>query len=251
MQPERRPPRPRHAGSDPPERLHGFHTVEAALANPRRRLRRLWVTRNAAQRLAHLSLDPSLVEAALPRALDRLAGAGAVHQGVVADFAPLEQPRLDQVPRRGTVVLLDQVTDPHNVGAIMRSCAAFGATALVMTARHSPEGSGVLAKAASGALEHVPLVKVTNLSRAIAELKDCGFTVVGLDSEGASEIADFAGQAPLALVLGAEGRGLRDLTRKSCDGLARIDLAGAVPSLNVSNAAAVALYAVSRTGAGA
>jgi 23S rRNA (guanosine2251-2'-O)-methyltransferase len=184
-----------------------------------------------------------------PQDLDRLTGPDAVHQGIVILADPLPQPRLDQVPRDAIIVLLDQVTDPHNVGAILRSCAAFAVTALVATARHSPEGSAVLSKSASGATEVVPFVKVTNLARAMEELKEYGYTIVGLDSEALETIAEAAARprtGPLALVLGAEGKGLRQLTRETCDVLARLDLPGAIQSLNVSNAAAVALYALTR-----
>lgn len=234
-------------GDSSSELLYGIHAVNAALANPRRRLLRLSATRNASPRLAPRVCGGEVeLEIVLPRVLDRAAGPDAVHQGVVAEFAPLPQPRLDQIPRKGVVVLLDQVTDPHNVGAIIRSCAAFAATALVTTARHSPEGSAVLLKAASGAMEHVPFVKVTNLARAMEELKDYGFALVGLDGAAEADVADMPADEPIALVLGAEGKGLRELTRKTCDRLARIRLAGSIDSLNVSNAAAVALYAVTR-----
>ena len=146
------------------------------------------------------------------------------------------------MPTDGVVLVLDQITDPHNVGAIFRSAAAFAATAIVTTARHSPEATGVLAKSASGALEHVPLVTVQNLARALAALKARGFLVIGLDSSGEDDLAGLALRQPLALVLGAEGKGLRQLTKETCDHVARLDLPGAIQSLNVSNAAAVALY---------
>jgi 23S rRNA (guanosine2251-2'-O)-methyltransferase len=140
------------------------------------------------------------------------------------------------------VLVLDQITDPHNVGAIFRSAAAFGAAAIVTTARHSPEATGVLAKSASGALEHVPLITVQNLARGLAALKARGFFVVGLDSDGDSELARLPLRKPLALVLGAEGKGLRQLTKDTCDHVARLALPGAIKSLNVSNAAAIALH---------
>jgi len=227
--------------------IYGLHSVRAALANPRRRLLWLKATLNASERIApELAAAGVTPEIVAPHALDRLTGPEAVHQGLVGQFGPLPQPRLDQIPRSGTVVLLDQVTDPHNIGAILRSCAAFAVTALVMTARHSPEGSAVVSKAASGALEHVPMVKVTNLARAMEELKDYGFTILGLDGTAEADIAEVEASPPTAIVLGAEGKGLRELTRKTCDRLVRISLPGAIESLNVSNAAALALYALSR-----
>ncbi len=248
-----RRPRPHRPlkGDSGPELLFGTHTAEAVLANPRRKIRRILVTRNAAERLAEaLAARPDPApEVVAPQDLDRLTGPDAVHQGIVILADPLPQPRLDQVPRDAIIVLLDQVTDPHNVGAILRSCAAFAVTALVATARHSPEGSAVLSKSASGATEVVPFVKVTNLARAMEELKEYGYTIVGLDSEAPETIAEAAARprtGPLALVLGAEGKGLRQLTRETCDVLARLDLPGAIQSLNVSNAAAVALYALTR-----
>jgi len=233
------------AGGDGIELLYGLHTVAEALANPRRHIRRLMVTRNALARLeaaiARRGITPQM---ARPGDLDRLTGPDAVHQGAVAEAEPLAQPRLDEIAADGTVVVLDQVTDPHNVGAIARSCAAFGVAALITTARHSPALTGVLAKAASGALEHVPFIAVTNLARALEALKEAGFTVLGLDSEAAEPLAAHAAGRPVALVLGAEGKGLRHLTRQTCTRLVRLDLPGPIRSLNVSNAAALALYAL-------
>jgi len=227
--------------------IYGVHPVAEALKNPRRRLVGLKASKNAAGRIAAeiaaRGIEPEIVH---PKDLDRILGADAVHQGLLLEARPLDQPRLDQIDKSGIVVLLDQVTDPHNVGAILRTCAAFRVTALVATARHSPEGSGVLYKSASGAYEHVPYVKVTNLARAMAELKDYGFRIAGLDSEAPALISDIDPAPPLALVLGAEGKGLRQLTRESCDHLVRLDLDGSIRSLNVSNAAAVALYALTR-----
>lgn len=239
----------KHARNMPEhEILYGLHTCEAALNNPRRVFRRARATRNAARKLQEAfraaGIEPDIVH---PRALNRELGPDAVHQGVLLIADPLAQPRLDQIPRHGVVVLLDQVTDPHNVGAILRTACAFAASAVVTTARHAPESSAVLAKAASGALEHVPYVKVTNLARAIAELKDYGFTIYGLDSE-APAVLDTAGAVPeaAAIVLGAEGKGLRQLTRRSCDHLVRLALPGPIRSLNVSNAAAITLFAMTK-----
>ena len=165
---------------------------------------------------------------------------------MILEAKPLRQPQLGEIEQSGVVVMLDQVTDPHNVGAILRTCAAFQVTAVVTTARHSAEASGVLFKAASGAYEHVPFVKVTNLARAMEELRDAGFRLVGLDSEAEIALGAVDKVPPLVLVLGAEGRGLRELTRKNCDVVAKLDFSGAIRSLNVSNAAAVALYALTR-----
>jgi len=236
-------------GSDDIERLYGVHTVAEALKNPNRKFIKLLATKNAADRLSPEIAEAGItVEPALPRELDRLLGPDAVHQGLVLDCKPLRQPRLDQIPREAIVVVLDQVTDPHNVGAIMRSCAAFGVTALIATARHSPEASGVLLKSASGAYEHVPYSKVTNLARAMEELRGYGFLLAGLDSEAEEDIGDARLSRPVALVLGAEGKGLRRLTRQTCDIVVRLDMPGLIKSLNVSNAAAVALYALHRSG---
>ncbi len=160
----------------------------------------------------------------------------------MAEADPLRAPGIEDLAADGLVLVLDQITDPHNVGAILRSAAAFATGAIVTTARHSPEATGVLAKAASGALEYVPLVLVQNLARALAALKELGFLVVGLDSNGEADLAATELRSPMALVLGAEGKGLRQLTRATCDRVARLDLPGAIKSLNVSNAAALALY---------
>ena len=173
-----------------------------------------------------------------------LKSADAVHQGVILEAKPLRQPNLDKIDRDGIVVMLDQVTDPHNVGAVMRSCAAFNVSALVVTARNAAETNSVFFKSASGAYEHVPYVTVTNLARAMEELLGYGFQLVGLDSEAETSIDEISDQRPLALVLGAEGKGLRQLTRETADHMVRIDMPGAIKSLNVSIAAAVSLYAL-------
>jgi 23S rRNA (guanosine2251-2'-O)-methyltransferase len=217
--------------------------VTAALGNPQRRIRSLFLTENAARRLSDENIptrvQPEIVR---PSAIDQRLGPDAVHQGLLAEVDPLPSPDIDSLPQEGIVLVLDQITDPHNVGAILRSAAAFAVKAIVITARHSPEATGVLAKSASGALELVPLVSVGNLARALTELNDRGFLTIGLDSEGDDDLASIELTQPLALVLGAEGKGLRQLTRQTCGALARLDLPGDIKSLNVSNAAALALY---------
>src|SRR5581483_11965641 len=216
--------------------LYGWHTVKAALENPARRFRKIWTTDNAARRLAEegvaLPFPPELVR---PDAIDARLGPDAVHQGLLAEADPLEAPALEELAAEGLVLVLDQITDPHNVGAIMRSAAAFAARAIVTTARHSPEATGVLAKAASGALELVPLVTVQNLARGLADLRARGFLLVGLDGAAERDLAGLSLPPAVALVLGAEGKGLRQLSKSTCDALARIELPGAIKSLNVSN----------------
>ncbi len=233
----------RHGGPSDTVILYGWHTVTAALANPVRCIRKLLATENAIRRLAEDGITPPLApELVRPDALAARLTPDAVHQGLIAEADPLPSPDIADLPAAGVVLVLDQITDPHNVGAILRTAAAFAATAVVTTARHSPEATGVLAKSASGALELVPIAIVQNLARALAALKDRGFLVVGLDSGAADDLAAIALRAPLALVLGAEGKGLRQLTGATCDRLARLHLPGAIKSLNVSNAAALALY---------
>ena len=229
-------------------RLYGFHAVVAALNAPRRRLVRLYATQAAAERLraeiAGRGVETRVVSAEeiaarLPR--------DAVHQGLLLEAEPLAPLDVSELPEKGLVVVLDQITDPHNVGAILRSCAAFAVDALLTTERHSPEFSGLLAKAASGGLEHVPISTVPNLARALDELGDQGYWRVGLDSEAPAIFAAEPPPRPLALVLGAEDKGLRRLTREKCDVLARLELPGAIKSLNVSNACAIALALACRT----
>jgi 23S rRNA (guanosine2251-2'-O)-methyltransferase len=223
--------------------LYGWHTVKAALENPARRVRQFYATENAARRLAEDSVTSAIApQIVRPGAIAERLPQDAVHQGLYLEADPLPSPPIEEIGAEGVVLVLDQITDPHNVGAIFRSAAAFGATAIVTTMRHSPEATGVLAKSASGALEHVPLIAVQNLARGLAALKERGFFTVGLDSSGDSALDALPLRAPLALVLGAEGKGLRQLTRETCDHIARLDLPGAIKSLNVSNAAALALY---------
>jgi 23S rRNA (guanosine2251-2'-O)-methyltransferase len=228
-------------------RLWGKHAVTAALDNPRRKLLRAWATREA----AGLMQFPKELPVTLSDVSDlgRLVPHDAPHQGVVVEVEPLEEAWLDELlthaPERSLLLVLDQVTDPHNVGAILRSAAAFGAAGIVTQDRHSPPESGVVAKAASGALERVPWVRVVNLARALEEIGEAGFWRIGLTGEAETELKDALGPPRVALALGAEGAGLRPNTREHCDALARLPISDAIESLNVSNAAAVALYAAS------
>jgi 23S rRNA (guanosine2251-2'-O)-methyltransferase len=235
--------RDRESDPDGPVILYGWHTVAAALANPQRQIRKLLLTENAARRLADDKIETKVTpEIVRPSVIDQRLGPDAVHQGLLAEAEPLPSPDIETLSQEGIVLVLDQITDPHNVGAILRSAAAFAVKAIVTTARHSPEATGVLAKSASGALEVVPLVIVPNLARALNELNDQGFMTVGLDSEGNEDLGAMTLRQPLALVLGAEGKGLRQLTRDTCSAVARLDMPGEIKSLNVSNAAVLALY---------
>ncbi|GGE47638.1 23S rRNA (guanosine(2251)-2'-O)-methyltransferase RlmB [Agaricicola taiwanensis] len=234
-----RPPR------DPsgPAILYGHHSVVEALKNPRRQFRRLLATENALKRLQEEGIPvPQIAEVVRPGAIDRELTPDAVHQGLLLEADPLPALSLDMLRDDALVLVLDQITDPHNVGAIVRTAAAFGVTAIVTTARHSPEATGVLAKSASGGLEHVPIITVRNLAGGLEELGSRHFQRVGLDSEGETSLPSVPLRRPLALVLGAEGKGLRQKTRTCCDVLARLDMPGAIKSLNVSNAAAIALH---------
>ncbi|RWG27398.1 MAG: RNA methyltransferase [Mesorhizobium sp.] len=241
----RQPVLPGEGPADGLVRLYGLHTVRAALDNPRRKIKRMLVTRNAAERLAigDLSALSFMTELVEPKDIDKITGSDAVHQGVLIEAEPLKPKRLDTLGDTKLVLVLDQVTDPHNVGAILRSAVGFGAGALITTARHSPQESGVLAKSASGALEHIDQIEVKNLADALGQLHDAGFQTIGLDSEGSAELEKSFAGGKIALVLGAEGKGLRQKTRETVTALARLDMPGAIRSLNVSNAAAVSLYA--------
>jgi len=237
----------RREPQDGPVLLYGIHAVEAALRNPRRAIRRLLLTENAERRLAEaIAARGVQAERVIPRDLDRRLGPDTVHQGALLETEPLPESSLAELASRtdrGPIVVLDQVTDPHNVGAVLRSAAAFGAAGLVMTRRHSPPLAGALAKSASGALDLVPVALVQNLARSLAELGELGLTRIGLDGTASETIEDQRLTGPIALVLGAEGKGLRQLTKESCDCLCRITTPGPLSSLNVSNAAAVVLHA--------
>ena len=228
-------------------RFWGKHAVSAALDNPDRKVLRAWATREASE----FMLFPKDVQVTLAEAPDlgRLVPSDAPHQGIVIEVEPLEDAWLDDVlaeaPEHAVLLVLDQVTDPHNVGAILRSAAAFGAVGIVTQDRHSPPESGALAKAASGALERVPWVRVVNLARALEQIGEAGFWRIGLAGEAEADLKSALGPPRVALVLGAEGAGMRQNTREHCDALARLPITDSIESLNVSNAAAVALYAAS------
>ncbi|HET6375956.1 MAG TPA: RNA methyltransferase [Methylocella sp.] len=226
--------------------IYGFHAVREALRAGRRKILGLYATEAAAGKLAaeiaRAGLAPRIVE---PSEIARRLGPDAVHQGVMLEALPFERLDIsDIVPRSGIVIVLDQVTDPHNAGAILRSAAAFDADAVVVTERHAPGLGGALAKAASGGLEHVPVVSVTNLARALGRLGENGYLRLGLDSEAEMSLSEAPLRFPAALVLGGEGKGLRRLTKEKCDLLVRLGMPGPVKSLNVSNACAVALTLV-------
>jgi 23S rRNA (guanosine2251-2'-O)-methyltransferase len=236
--------------------LFGLHAVRDALLNPQREKLRLILTKNAADRLGDAvaagGIEPEIAD---PRKFPAPIDPESVHQGAALEVKPLDWGRLEDLAMAGegqgapVIVLLDRVTDPHNAGAILRSAEVFGARAVVAPARHSAPETGALAKTASGALERQPYLRVKNLSEAIGTLKDMGYLALGLDGEAGTTIGEAvaaAGTRPVALVLGAEGPGLREGTKAACDHLVRIEAAGAFGSLNVSNAAAVALYAVQR-----
>ena len=228
-------------------RLWGKHPVAAALDNPNRKVVKAWATREASAFMQFPSEVP--VTLADVADLGRLVPHDSPHQGVVIEVEPLADAWLDELitgaPERSVLLVLDQVTDPHNVGAILRSAAAFGAVGIVTQDRHSPPESGALAKAASGALERVPWARVVNLARALEEIGEAGFWRIGLAGDAETDLKDALGPPRVALVLGAEGPGLRPNTREHCDALAKLPISDAIESLNVSNAAAVALYAAS------
>jgi 23S rRNA (guanosine2251-2'-O)-methyltransferase len=236
-----------HPGGHASVWLFGRHAVLAALANPDRKIERIFATKEAAERhAAEFAAVKGKVDL-LPREdLAQRLPPGAVHQGIAALAAPLEEPQIEDLLARcgedALVLVLDQVTDPHNVGAILRSAAAFGVAGLIVTDRHAPADTGVLAKAASGALEIVPLVRAVNLARTLDQLKEAGFWLYGLDERGdvAIDSLDLKGRA--GIVLGAEGEGLRRLTTEKCDRLVTIRTDPRLAALNVSNAAAVAAY---------
>lgn len=232
--------------------LYGTHPVLAALENIARSPRKLMATRQAAERIheAHPDL-PVQIQVTDSDSIAEMLPDGAVHQGMALNCAPLSSPHLEDLltssTDRSLLIVLDQVTDPHNVGAILRTAAVFGADAVVVQDRHAPPESGVLAKSASGALETMPLARINNLARALETMKDAGFWIAGLDGDADQTLDSMKGGRKSVLVLGAEGQGLRRLTAETCDMLVKIPMApNSVGSLNVSNAAAVALYELTR-----
>jgi len=245
-----RSPSPYEKAEETEIRIFGMHAVEAALNNPARKILSATMTPTAARKLEEPLRQRGLEPAeASPRDLDRLLGSDTVHQGALVVCEPLSEPSLADLAAAANegrpIIVLDQVTDPHNVGAILRSAAVFGCAGLVMTRRHSPPLNGVLAKSASGGLEHVPIHLATNLSRAIADLKDAGILTIGLEGTATEALYEaLPDNTPVAVVLGAEGKGLRQLTAETCDRLCRIETTGALASLNVSNAAAIALHLI-------
>ena len=228
-------------------RLWGHHAVEAALKNPERHHNKLWATREAIAGLDGDLPDDFPIEYAQAADLARLVARDTPHQGLVLECAPLPDIHLSEVldaDSNRPLVFLDQVTDPHNVGAILRSAAAFGAAAVVTQDRHAPPESGVVAKSASGALETVPWVRVVNLARALEEVAEARYWRIGMAGEAEQTFADALPTGPVALVMGAEGEGMRQNITAHCDALARLPISEAMESLNVSNAAAIALYAI-------
>lgn len=228
-------------------RLWGRHAVEAALLNPDRVHRKLWATREGVESLDGELPAGFIIEYASPADLARLVARDAPHQGLVLECNALEDVYIEDVLSEDAarpLLILDSVTDPHNVGAILRSAAAFNAAAIITQDRHAPPESGTLAKSASGALEIVPWVRVVNLSRALDEIAEAGYWRIGLDGAGKVNLAEALPVGPVALVLGAEGEGMRHNIAQHCDALARLPISDAIESLNVSNAAAIALYAI-------
>ncbi|WP_188669335.1 23S rRNA (guanosine(2251)-2'-O)-methyltransferase RlmB [Aurantiacibacter arachoides] len=234
-------------------RLWGRHAVEAALNNPDRHHRKLWATLEGLDSLdGELPADFPLERAEVAD-LARLVARDAPHQGLVLECDPLDDLHLSDVLAGDAdrpIVVLDQVTDPHNVGAILRSAAAFNAAAIVTQDRHAPPESGVIGKSASGALEIVPWVRVVNLARALEEIAEAGYWRIGLAGEAEANFAEALPTGPVALVLGAEGEGMRHNVGQHCDALARLPISAAMESLNVSNAAAIALYAIATRAVG-
>ena len=225
--------------------LYGYHAVTAALQNPQRKIYRLLLSKETAAELPQKLLPAELnYETTSRTEFEQLLPKGAVHQGIAALVSPLPAVFEEDLPEKenSVIVILDQVTDPHNVGAVMRSAAAFDADAVIITERNAPEATGALAKSASGALELIPLITVSNLARTMQTLKDRGYWCVGMDGSAEKTLRDAALPRKIALIMGSEGYGLRRLTAQNCDFMVKLPISERVESLNVSNAAAIALY---------
>jgi 23S rRNA (guanosine2251-2'-O)-methyltransferase len=233
--------------------LFGTHAVCEALLNPARKIKMLYVTEQAMDQIAEKGIKSSAPTTIIDkRELDNALPRDTVHQGMALECEPLDEVNVQDLiaaaslKEKSVLVMLDQVTDPHNVGAIMRSACAFGADGIIMQKKHAPELSGTLAKIACGAIEHIAVAYETNLTRTLETLQDAGFFAVGLDERGECDINQFKTPEKCVLVLGAEGPGLRRLVKEQCDSLVRLPMSGNMPSINVSNAAAITLYATSK-----
>ena len=247
------PPRPRpERGEGGGQWLYGLHAVQAALANSRRKLGRAVLTPRAIETLGSKLLARVRVETQDPGSIDRLLPPGAVHQGAALEAWPLKTRDLDEIlgqpagETRRIILVLDQLSDPHNVGAILRTAAAFGVTAVVVQDRNAPPQSGALAKAASGALDLIPYIEVVNIARALDQLAERGFWRIALAGDGSTSLSEAVPTGDVALVLGSEGAGIRRLVREHCEASAFIPISKTMESLNVSNAAAIALYELRR-----
>lgn len=224
--------------------IYGYHAAIAALENPHRKIHRIFLTKNSLERVNKIvKLDEQKLNIVEPKAISNMLAPDAVHQGILIECDPLKIKKLSTFKNKNLLLVLDQITDPHNVGAIMRSATALNVSAIITTARHSAKESATMAKSASGALEYIEYVNVQNLAEALIELKQAGYQTIGLDSEGEDILENTFCNSKIALVLGAEGKGLRQKTRATVDNLARLDMPGKIKSLNVSNAAAISLYA--------
>ncbi len=228
-----------------PTYIYGLHSVRFALDNVHRKKLRLIATPNALLKLKQSGNITNIkIQNSTPKQLDELLPNNSVHQGVALEVEPIKRLELDAIRGARLVVVLDQISDPHNVGAILRTACAFGADAVITTARYAPNETGVLAKSASGALDIVPFIEVNNLTKALEVLKSDGMNILGFDSEAKNQLTPNMNFQRVALVLGSEGKGLRQRTREICDNMVRLEMSGEIKSLNVSNACAIALYAL-------
>ncbi|AHA28352.1 23S rRNA (guanosine(2251)-2'-O)-methyltransferase RlmB [Candidatus Liberibacter americanus] len=226
--------------------LYGIHTVGAAINNPKRQIFRLLATRNALANLNYNEHSSSVfpIQIVSPREIDNIVGKDTAHQGVLLETLPLKYPSFDIIRKSKLLIVLDQVNDPHNVGAILRSAVAFKCDAIITTKRHIPDETSVLAKSASGALEHIPYIRIGNLAEALQKIHSFGFQTIGLSSDSDIDLEESFCSDKIALVLGSEGKGLRKKTQETVNVIAQINMPGEIKSLNVSNASALSLYIV-------